>query len=68
MLSILLVQKRYRYQLDFRLGPPGYYTFTYTKNEETQTLPARYSFVYVKRNGQWMIVDHHSSAMPLPPK
>jgi uncharacterized protein (TIGR02246 family) len=46
----------------------GYYTFTYTKNGETQTLPARYSFVYVKRNGEWMIVDHHSSAMPSPPK
>lgn len=46
----------------------GYYTFTYTKDGETKTLPARYSFVYVKRNGQWMIVDHHSSAMPVPPK
>ena len=27
-----------------------------------------YSFVYVRRNGQWMIVDHHSSAMPATPK
>ncbi len=46
----------------------GYYTFTYTKDGETKTLPARYSFTYVKRNGRWMIVDHHSSAMPVPPK
>src|SRR6266571_4846796 len=33
-----------------------------------KALPDRYSFVYAKRNGQWMIVDHHSSAMPAPPK
>ncbi len=46
----------------------GYYTFTYTKDGESKTLPARYSFVYLKRNGQWIIVDHHSSAMPVPPK
>ncbi len=46
----------------------GYYAFTYTKDGETKTLPARYSFTYVKRNGRWMIVDHHSSAMPVPPK
>jgi uncharacterized protein (TIGR02246 family) len=46
----------------------GYYTFSYMKDGESKTLPARYSFVYVKRNGRWMIVDHHSSAMPAPPK
>jgi uncharacterized protein (TIGR02246 family) len=46
----------------------GYYTFSYVKDGETKTLPARYSFVYRKRDGKWLIVDHHSSAMPAPPK
>jgi hypothetical protein len=27
-------------------------------------LPARYSFTLVKRDGKWLIADHHSSAMP----
>jgi uncharacterized protein (TIGR02246 family) len=46
----------------------GYYTFSYDKDGATQTLPARYSFTLVKRDGDWQIVDHHSSAMPQPPK
>lgn len=27
-------------------------------------LPARYSFTLVKRDGRWLIADHHSSTMP----
>ena len=46
----------------------GYYTFTYTKDGEAKTLPARYSIVFVKDGENWMIVDHHSSAMPTPPR
>lgn len=42
----------------------GYYTFSYVKDGATATLPARYSFTYVKHDGKWMIADHHSSAMP----
>jgi uncharacterized protein (TIGR02246 family) len=42
----------------------GYYTFSYAKDGEAKTLPARYSFTYVKRGDHWLIVDHHSSAMP----
>ena len=46
----------------------GYYTFSFTKDGEAKTLPARYSFTYVKNGERWLIVDHHSSAMPPPPK
>ena len=44
----------------------GSYTFSWVKDGEAKTLPARYSFTYVNRDGRWMIVDHHSSAMPDP--
>ena len=46
----------------------GYYTFSYTKDGETKSIPARCSFTYVKDGNEWKIVDHHSSAMPAPPK
>jgi len=46
----------------------GYYTFSFVKEGETKTLPARYSFTLVKKGGTWLVVDHHSSAMPPPLK
>ena len=46
----------------------GYYTFSYVKDGETKSWPARYSFTYVKNGDTWQIVDHHSSAMPAPQK
>ena len=46
----------------------GYYTFSYTKDGETKSIPARYSFTYVKDGNEWKIVDHHSSAVPAPPR
>jgi uncharacterized protein (TIGR02246 family) len=46
----------------------GTYTFSTVRDGKPVTIPARFSFVYRNRNGRWMIVDHHSSAMPAPPQ
>ena len=40
----------------------GYYTLFYTKDGEAKSIPARYSFTYVKDGNDCKIVDHHSSA------
>ena len=46
----------------------GYYTFSFTKDGEVKSIPARYSFTFVKDGSDCKIVDHHSSAMPAPPR
>ncbi|HEY7840396.1 MAG TPA: SgcJ/EcaC family oxidoreductase, partial [Gammaproteobacteria bacterium] len=45
----------------------GNYSVTLTENGQPRTIPLRYSFVYRKTDGQWKIVDHHSSTIPEPP-
>lgn len=42
----------------------GYYTFSYVKDNESKSIPARYSLTYVKDGDNWLIVDHHSSSVP----
>ncbi len=42
----------------------GSYTFSEVHDGKEILRPARFSMVFVKHDGRWMIVDHHSSAVP----
>ncbi len=42
----------------------GTYTFSEDHDGKPITRPARFSFVYLNRDGRWLILDHHSSAVP----
>ena len=40
----------------------GLYTFTFAKTGNS--VKARYSFAYKREGEKWLIISHHSSAMP----
>ncbi|MFC5728643.1 MULTISPECIES: SgcJ/EcaC family oxidoreductase [Nocardioides] len=43
----------------------GIYRFTFHNADgTTDSVDARYTFVYEKRDGQWWIINHHSSLLP----
>lgn len=44
----------------------GRYTLSYTQEGEPIIVPARFSFTYQLQGKKWIIVDHHSSAVPTP--
>ncbi len=43
----------------------GLYTFDYLDDKGKKIdVPARFTFVYEKINGKWLIISHHSSTLP----
>jgi len=42
----------------------GIYVFTVFEDGKTFEIPVRFTFVYKKLNDKWLIVEHHSSALP----
>ena len=44
----------------------GRYTLSYSQEGETISIPARFTFIYTLQGGKWIIVEQHSSRVPLP--
>ena len=42
----------------------GVYTFDLTVDGEATSTTARFTYVYQQIDGKWVIIEHHSSAMP----
>ena len=49
---------------DIVLGT-GFYTFTRMQDNKPVPTRARFSMIIVKRGNDWLIVHHHSSAVPI---
>jgi len=45
----------------------GTYEFTWKFSGREVLLPARFSFIYKKEAGNWLIMEHHSSMFPEKP-
>ena len=61
--KVVLDEQRIRVYGDIAINT-GSYTFSEVKDDKPAVRPARFSFVFMKRDGRWLIVDHHSSAVP----
>jgi hypothetical protein len=63
---VLIGEQRARVFGDIAVNT-GSYTFTLVSDGKKATVDARFSFVYKRdANGTWLIVNHHSSAVPAP--
>ena len=42
----------------------GIYMFSWFNGAIEVKTTARFSFIYINKNGRWAIIEHHSSSMP----
>lgn len=42
----------------------GYYTFMDVRDGQAVSRPSRFTLVFHRKAGKWLVVAHHSSAMP----
>lgn len=61
--SMALNDMRVRLYGDTAISTGGY-TLALGAAAQRRSIPARFSFVYRRAGGCWLIVDHHSSVMP----
>lgn len=61
--KVVVGEQRIRIYGDIAINT-GTDTFSEDRDGKPVTRPARFSFVYRNRDGRWLIVDHHSSAVP----
>ena len=61
--KVVLGEQRIRIYGDIAINT-GTYTFSEDRDGKPFIRPARFSFVYRNHGGRWLIVDHHSSAVP----
>jgi hypothetical protein len=63
----VLGEQRIRIYGDIAINT-GTYTFSEIRDGKEIVRPERFSFVYRNSGARWLIVDHHSSAVPEPPR
>ena len=57
----VITESNTRHLADDLASNSGVYTFTFGDGAQ---VTARFSYLYKKNDGQWQIIEHHSSAMP----
>ena len=63
--KVVIGEQRIRVYGDIAINT-GTYTFSEVRDGKETSRPSRFSFVYRNHDGHWLIVDHHSSALPSP--
>jgi uncharacterized protein (TIGR02246 family) len=63
-LNVRFDQQNIRILDEDTVSNSGLYTFSYTEDGKTVSVPARYTFLYEKQGDNWLIVEHHSSIRP----